>query len=84
MEEVSPMTRTQNKHDYVSPVMMKPAFGTIYYDLGVGQSSIFRTRYYNSEAASSYMHGHGRGCGKHNEYLNYEVPIAVPEQSDEQ
>uniref|UniRef100_A0A9I9DU71 Uncharacterized protein n=1 Tax=Cucumis melo TaxID=3656 RepID=A0A9I9DU71_CUCME len=103
-EEVPPMTQTQtqSEHNYVSPVMMMPTFGTTYYDSGVGQSSDFGRGYYNSEAGQSstdfgqqyydlgsdpsysYMHGHGRGRGEHNEYLYYEVPAAVPEQSDEQ
>ncbi|XP_050946586.1 serine/threonine-protein phosphatase 7 long form homolog [Cucumis melo] len=100
-EEVPPMTQTQSEHNYVSPVMMMPTFGTTYYDSGVGQSSDFGRGYYNSEAgqsstdfgqqyydlgsdpSSSYMHGHGRGRGEHNEYLYYEVPAAVPEESDE-
>uniref|UniRef100_A0A9I9D3T2 Aminotransferase-like plant mobile domain-containing protein n=1 Tax=Cucumis melo TaxID=3656 RepID=A0A9I9D3T2_CUCME len=103
-EEVPPMTQTQtqSQHNYVSPVMMMPTFGTTYYDSRVGQSSDFGRGYYNSEAgqsstdfgqqyydlgsdpSSSYMHGHGRGRGEHNEYLHYEVPAAVPKQSDEQ
>uniref|UniRef100_A0A9I9DYX9 Uncharacterized protein n=1 Tax=Cucumis melo TaxID=3656 RepID=A0A9I9DYX9_CUCME len=102
VEEMPLMTQIQSEHSYVSPVMMMSAFGTTYYDLGVGQSSDFGTGYYNSEASpsssnfgqqyydlgsdpsSSYMHGHGRGHGEHNEYLYYKVPAAVPEQSDEQ
>uniref|UniRef100_A0A9I9ECD8 Uncharacterized protein n=1 Tax=Cucumis melo TaxID=3656 RepID=A0A9I9ECD8_CUCME len=87
-EEVPPMTETQSEHNYVSPVMMMPTFETTYYDSGVGQSLDFGRGYYNSEAgsdpSSSYMHGHGRGRGEHNEYLYYEVPAAVLEQSDEQ
>ncbi|XP_050945474.1 uncharacterized protein LOC127150827 [Cucumis melo] len=100
-EEVPPMTQTQSEHNYVSPVMIMPTFGTTYYDSGVGQSSDFGRGYYNSEEgqsstdfgqqyydlgsdpSSSYMHGHGRGRGEHNEYLSYEVPVVVPEQSDE-
>uniref|UniRef100_A0A9I9DWW7 Uncharacterized protein n=1 Tax=Cucumis melo TaxID=3656 RepID=A0A9I9DWW7_CUCME len=84
-KEVPPMTQTQtqSEHSYVSPVMMMATFGTTYYDSGVGQSSDFGIEYYNSEAgsypSSSYMHGHGRGRGEHNEYLYSEVPAAIPE-----
>lgn len=36
MEEVPPMTHTQRDIGYVSPMMMMSAFGTGYYDSGVG------------------------------------------------
>ncbi|KAA0033323.1 mediator of RNA polymerase II transcription subunit 12-like isoform X1 [Cucumis melo var. makuwa] len=42
-----------------------------YHDLGIDPSS-------------SYMHGHGHGCGEQNGYLYYEVPAAILEQLDEQ
>ncbi|TYK05068.1 GATA zinc finger domain-containing protein 10-like isoform X2 [Cucumis melo var. makuwa] len=53
VEEVPPVTQTQSKYGYVSPVMMMPTFGMTYYDSGVSQSSDFGTEYYNSEAGPS-------------------------------
>ena len=46
-------------------------FGQEYYDLGTNPSS-------------SYMHGHGRGRGEHNEYLYYVAPAVVSEEPNEQ
>ncbi|TYK09816.1 mediator of RNA polymerase II transcription subunit 12-like isoform X1 [Cucumis melo var. makuwa] len=62
-------------------------FGRVYYNSEAGPSSTdFGQQYYDlgSNPSSSYMHGHGRGRGEHNEYLYYEVPTTVPKQSDEQ
>ncbi|TYK23115.1 GATA zinc finger domain-containing protein 10-like isoform X2 [Cucumis melo var. makuwa] len=72
---------------YDSGVGQSSDFGRGYYNSEVGQSSMdFGQQYYDlgSYPSSSYMHGHGRGRGEHNEYLYYEVPAAVPEQSDKQ
>jgi len=71
VEELPPMMQTQSQTDYVSPMMMMPAFGSGHYDSEAGPSS-------------SYVHGHGRGYGEHNEYLYYEAPIEVPEQHQEE
>uniref|UniRef100_A0A9I9DPC2 Uncharacterized protein n=1 Tax=Cucumis melo TaxID=3656 RepID=A0A9I9DPC2_CUCME len=91
LEEVPPVTQTQSEHGYVSPVMMivgqSSDFGTGYYNSKAGSSSSnFRQQYCDlgSDSSSSYMHCHGRGRGEHNEYLYYEVPAAILEQSDEQ
>ncbi|TYK03402.1 GATA zinc finger domain-containing protein 10-like isoform X2 [Cucumis melo var. makuwa] len=72
---------------YDSGVGQSSYFGRRYYNSEVGPSSTdFGQQYYDlgSDPSSSYMHDHGRGRGEHNEYLYYEVPAAVPEQSDEQ
>ncbi|KAA0047926.1 mediator of RNA polymerase II transcription subunit 12-like isoform X1 [Cucumis melo var. makuwa] len=72
---------------YDSGVGQSSDFGRGYYNSEAGRSSTdFGQQYYDlgSDPSSSYMHGHGRGRGEHNEYLYYEVPAAVLEQSDEQ
>ncbi|KAL4014357.1 hypothetical protein IC575_026559 [Cucumis melo] len=72
---------------YDSKVGQSSDFERGYYNSEAGQSSTnFGQQYYDlgSDPSSSYMHDHGRGRGEHNEYLYYEVPAAVPEQSDEQ
>ncbi|KAL0537388.1 hypothetical protein IC582_026366 [Cucumis melo] len=72
---------------YDSEVGQSSDFERGYYNSEVGQSSTnFGQQYYDlgSDPSSSYMHDHGRGRGEHNEYLYYEVPAAVLEQSDEQ
>uniref|UniRef100_A0A9I9CGH8 Uncharacterized protein n=1 Tax=Cucumis melo TaxID=3656 RepID=A0A9I9CGH8_CUCME len=72
---------------YDSGVGQSSDFGRGYYNSKAGQSSMdFGQQYYDlgSYPSSSYMHGHGRGRGEYNEYLYYEVPAAVPEQSDKQ
>uniref|UniRef100_A0A9I9D7B3 Uncharacterized protein n=1 Tax=Cucumis melo TaxID=3656 RepID=A0A9I9D7B3_CUCME len=74
---------------YDSGVSQSSDFGRGYYNSEADPSSTdFGQQYYNLGSdpsfSYSYMHGHGRGRGEHNEYLYYEVPAAVPEQSDEQ
>ena len=82
VEEVSPTTQTQSQTGYGSPMMMMPTFraeycdsevGTRYYDAGVSPSS----SYMDVGPSNSYMHGHGRGYGEHNEYLYHEAPTKV-------
>uniref|UniRef100_A0A9I9CKH0 Mediator of RNA polymerase II transcription subunit 12-like n=1 Tax=Cucumis melo TaxID=3656 RepID=A0A9I9CKH0_CUCME len=62
-----------------SPMTMMPTFGagycdsevgTGYYDAGVGPTS----SYMDVGLLTSYMHGHRRGYGEHNEYLYHEAP----------
>uniref|UniRef100_A0A9I9DU78 Uncharacterized protein n=1 Tax=Cucumis melo TaxID=3656 RepID=A0A9I9DU78_CUCME len=72
---------------YDSGIDQSSDFGRGYYNLEAGPSSTdFRQQYFDleSDPSSSYMHGHERGRGEHNEYLYYKVLAAVPEQSDEQ
>ena len=47
--------------------------GTGYYDSGIDPSS----SYMDAGPLTSYMHGHKRGHGEHNEYLYYEAPVEV-------
>ncbi|XP_050937121.1 uncharacterized protein LOC127148153 [Cucumis melo] len=86
---VSPvmMMRAFETTYYDSGVGQSSDFGTGYYNSKAGSSSSnFRQQYCDlgSDSSSSYMHCHGRGRGEHNEYLYYEVPAAILEQSDEQ
>ena len=88
VEELPPMTQTQSKHGYISPVMMMPTFGMTYYGYNSEaspSSSNIGQQYYElgSDPSSSCMHGHGCGREEDNEYVYYEAPTTVPEQSDE-
>ncbi|KAA0066318.1 mediator of RNA polymerase II transcription subunit 12-like isoform X1 [Cucumis melo var. makuwa] len=78
VEEVPPTTQTQSQTGYGSPMTMMPTFGagycdsevgTRYYDVGVRPSS----SYMDVGPSTSYMHGHGRDYGEHNEYLYHEA-----------
>ena len=64
-----------------------PNFKTRYYNSELGPSSSnFGQGYYDwrTDSSSLYMHCHGHGHGEDNEYLNYEAPVALLEQPDEQ
>ena len=79
--------RTFGTRYYDSRVGQSLDFGTWYYNSETCSSlSNFRQEYHDLgiDPSSSYMHGHGHGCGEHNGYLYYEVPAAVLEQLDEQ
>ena len=74
VEEVPPMTQTQNQTGYGTPMMMPPTFGARYcdyevsnenYDSGISPLS----SYMDVDPSTSYMHGHGHGHGEHNEYV---------------
>ncbi|KAA0049532.1 GATA zinc finger domain-containing protein 10-like isoform X2 [Cucumis melo var. makuwa] len=89
VEEVPPTTQTQSQTGYGSPMMMMPTFGagycdsevsTGYYDAGIGPLS----SYMDVGPSNSYMHGHGRGYGEHNEYLYHEAPADVSDRQEYQ
>uniref|UniRef100_A0A9I9DDI5 Uncharacterized protein n=1 Tax=Cucumis melo TaxID=3656 RepID=A0A9I9DDI5_CUCME len=76
VEEVPPTTQTQSQTGYGSLMTMMPTFGAGYCD------SEFGTGYYDAGVGPSYsyMHGHGRGYGEHNEYLYHEAPTDVSDR----
>ncbi|TYK01176.1 GATA zinc finger domain-containing protein 10-like isoform X2 [Cucumis melo var. makuwa] len=89
VEEVPSTTQTQSQTGYGSPMTMMPTFeagycdfevGIGYYDAGVGPSS----SYVDVSPSTSYMHGHRRGYGEHNEYLYHEAPADVSDRQEYQ